>query len=61
MSYQCSRCNSDMEKGFLLEKGDGGILSSQTWVAGKADQSFLSRVRLKGKMVYNITTFRCTA
>jgi len=61
MSYQCSRCNSDMEEGFLLEKGDGGILSPQTWVAGKADKSFLSGVCLKGKMVYNITTFRCTA
>ena len=40
MSYQCSRCNSQMEEG--LEKGDGGILSAQTWVAGKSDKSFLS-------------------
>jgi len=61
MSYQCSKCNAGMEEGFLLEKGDGGILSSGTWVAGKPDKSFFSGVRLKGKVVYDIKTFRCIA
>jgi hypothetical protein len=61
MSYQCSKCKSDMEEGFLLEKGDGGILSSETWVAGKPEKSLFFGVSLKGKAVYDIKTFRCIA
>jgi hypothetical protein len=29
-----------MEEGFLLEKGDGPILSSETWVGGKPKKAF---------------------
>ncbi len=61
MSYQCSKCNSDMEEGFLLEMGDGNNMSSQTWVAGKLEKSFLMGVKLKGKAVYDVKTFRCIA
>jgi hypothetical protein len=61
MSYQCSKCNSDMEEGFLIEKGDGGILSSETWVAGEPVKSFFGGLNLKGKVVYDVKTFRCLA
>lgn len=61
MSYQCSKCSSEMEEGFLLEKGDGGVLSSQTWVTGKPEKSALFGVSLKGKAVYEVKTFRCMA
>lgn len=50
-----------MEEGFLLERGDGGTLSSETWVSGNPDKSYLSGVNLKGKVVYSVTTFRCIA
>lgn len=50
-----------MEEGFLLEKGDGAMLSSETWVAGKATKSLLTGVSLKGKTVYDVATFRCRA
>lgn len=60
MSHRCSKCNSDMEEGFLLEKGDGALLSSETWVAGKPVKSLLSGLSLKGKMVYDVVTFRCS-
>jgi hypothetical protein len=39
MPYQCSKCNSDMEEGFLLEKGDT-VLSSQSWIAGIPEKAF---------------------
>lgn len=61
MSYRCSKCNSDMEEGFVLEKGDSGSLSSETWVAGKLEPNILSGASLKGKAIYDIKTFRCTA
>ena len=61
MSYRCSQCNADMEEGFLLEKGDVGVLSPETWVAGKPEKSFFSGLSLRGKQIYNVTTFRCIA
>ena len=59
MCHQCSKCNSDMEEGFLLEKGDGALLSPGTWVAGKPEKSLVSGVSLKGKVLYDVVTFRC--
>ncbi len=59
MSYQCSRCDSKMEKGFLLEKGDGAVLSSETWVAGEPQKSMLTGVSLKNKTIFDVITFRC--
>ncbi|MBP1852864.1 hypothetical protein [Rhizobium halophytocola] len=48
-----------MDEGFLLERGDGGLLSSTTWVAGAPEKAFLSGLRLSGKAIYTIKTFRC--
>jgi len=59
--YQCSKCNSKMEEGFLLEKGDAGVLSPGNWVGGKPEKSLLHGVSLKGRALYEITTFRCTS
>lgn len=61
MSYQCSQCNSDTEEGFLLEKGDGAMMSSETWVAGKPNKSLFTGLSLRGQTVYNVVTFRCVA
>jgi ribosomal protein L37E len=60
MSYQCSKCSSEMEEGFLLEKSDV-LLSSETWVAGKPEKSFLQGLKLKGRALYDVKTFRCIA
>jgi len=61
MPYQCGKCNSDMEEGFLLEMGEGNCMSSQTWVEGKFERSFFMGAKLKGKAVYEVKTFRCIA
>lgn len=60
MSHRCSKCDSDMEEGFLLEKGDLGVLSVEAWVMGKPEKSLFSGLSLKGKQVYDVKTFRCT-
>jgi ribosomal protein L37E len=49
-----------MGEGFLLEKGDS-LLSSETWVSGKPVKSYLSGLNLKGTVMYDVTTFRCSA
>lgn len=61
MSHQCSKCGSDMEEGFLLEKGDGGVLSVETWAPGPPEKNWLSGLSLKDRLVYDVTTFRCMA
>jgi len=50
-----------MEEGFLLEKGDLGISSPETWVGGKPDKRLISGVSLKGKTLYEVVTYRCIA
>ncbi len=59
MSIQCSKCNSAMEEGFLLEIGD--TLSSQKWVVDKPEKSLFMGLKLKGKAAYDVNTFRCRA
>jgi DNA-directed RNA polymerase subunit RPC12/RpoP len=59
MAYQCSKCNSDTEEGFLLERGD--YLSSEMWVSGKPEKSLLFGIKLKGKTTYDVAVFRCIA
>lgn len=61
MLQRCSKCDSDMKEGFLLEIGDGGVLSRQAWVTGKPEKNFLSGVSVKGKQMYDVKTFRCGA
>ena len=61
MSHTCSKCSAVMEEGFLLEKGDLGALSAETWVAGQPVKSLISGLNLKEKVIYTVTSFRCTA
>ena len=59
MSVRCGKCNVDMEEGFLLEKGDVGVLSPQNWITGKPERSLLTGLKLKGRQVYDVRTYRC--
>jgi len=61
MFHNCSKCDAAMEEGFLLEKGDLGALSAEAWVAGQPVKSLISGLSLKEKVVYTVTSFRCTA
>jgi hypothetical protein len=49
-----------MVEGFLLEKGEAPLLSSTNWVSGKPEKGFFG-LKLKGKDIYEIQTFRCMA
>lgn len=50
-----------MKEGYLLEKGEGPVLSAETWVSGMPEKSWLAGLSLKGKVIYDVTTFRCIA
>jgi hypothetical protein len=49
-----------MEEGFLLDKTHGANLSGH-WVAGAPERSFWTGVKIRGKRIHPVRTFRCTA
>ena len=49
-----------MEEGFLLDKTHGANLNSH-WVAGAPDRSFWTGVKVRGKRLVAVRTFRCTS
>lgn len=61
MLHNCSKCDAAMEEGFLLEKGDLGVLSAEAWVSGQPVKSLISGLSLKEKVVYTVASFRCPA
>ena len=56
----CLRCRGPMEQGFVPDRGDYSVPGLQTWVAGAPEKSLWSGIKMKGKQVIPVTTFRCT-
>lgn len=50
-----------MEEGFLLDKGDAGSVSPQTWIAGHPVKSRFLGLKYKAQDIYNVKTYRCIA
>ena len=55
---ECPKCKGDMEEGFILDVTHGHRLASH-WVAGAPEKSFWLGVKVKGKRLMNVRTFRC--
>ncbi len=55
---RCSRCDGELEEGFMLDKGDNG---QSIWASGAPSGSFwrLSAVR-SGHRTLPVITLRCT-
>jgi len=54
----CSNCQEPMEPGFVVDHTYGSSLQS-SWVEGKPVDSFWTGLKLKGRLVFPVTTFRC--
>ena len=57
MQPKCSKCGSDMQEGFIVDKGYN-CTTRPSWVAGKPQKSWLG-TEVDGKTQYPIQTFRC--
>ena len=57
---ECPKCKARMEEGFLLDKTHGANLSSH-WIAGAPERSFWTGVKVRGKRLVPVRTFRCTS
>jgi hypothetical protein len=48
-----------MEEGYLLEKADHGAASVTAWVEGAPERSRWTGLKLKGRRVLRVKTYRC--
>lgn len=55
----CPKCTGAMEEGFILDVTHGHRLASR-WVAGPPERSMWLGVKVRGKRMQPVRTFRCT-
>ena len=48
-----------MERGYIIDEGQGGSRKLQTYVAGQPQKSFWAGLSLRGKDRLDVTTYRC--
>ncbi len=57
-TYTCPKCGSKMEEGFVPEIFRSGI-GKMVWVEGKPERDFWTGVKVPGKKLIAISTYRC--
>lgn len=57
-SHNCPACRSEMDEGFMLDKGDYSS-TQQEWAEGPPEKSFWTGLKLKGKEKLRVATYRC--
>lgn len=54
----CPKCGGSMEAGFLVDHTYGAVAKSE-WASGDARYSKWSGMQMKGRQLYEVSTFRC--
>jgi hypothetical protein len=49
-----------MERGFVIDHGEGDRGKVSQWVAGAPEPSFWAGVKTRGKERHHVAAFRCT-
>lgn len=57
----CSRCGSEMQDGFLLDRGDLEVRHPAVWVAGPPKKSLWMGTKIEGREVFEIASRRCVS
>lgn len=58
---KCIRCDGQLEKGFLIDKGDSDITRQATWASGEPNTSFWKFSAVKsGSTTLPVITLRCS-
>lgn len=58
-STTCPECSGPMEEGFIVDRGHYEYTKPSHWVEGRAESSFWTGTKTKGKDHYRIVTYRC--
>jgi hypothetical protein len=57
---KCMRCDGQLERGFLIDKGDSDVTRQAMWASGEPSTSFWSLSAVKsGSTMLPVTTLRC--
>jgi len=56
---KCPQCRVPMELGFLLDLSNGGTGKVARWVEGEPGKSGWTGLRLKGRTLRDIVSYRC--
>lgn len=56
----CPFCDVKMEEGFILDRQHYGLPDEQSWTEGKPVKSVWTGIKLKGKKVLKVRSWRCT-
>jgi predicted nucleic-acid-binding Zn-ribbon protein len=67
MTFECPKCRSRMEEGFIEEVTRNAIRAAK-WIEGPPEERYLFGLKTtpfiglntKGKRQYEVTTYRCT-
>ena len=57
----CTKCNTDMEEGFIVDYGHSQFRQAASWIAGPPEKGGFSGLEIKGKRQIPLRSFRCTA
>ncbi len=57
---RCIRCDGELEKGFMLDKGESDITSQAKWASGEPNTSLLRfSAAQSGSRKLPVVTYRC--
>lgn len=57
-SHTCSKCQSSMVEGFVLDAEHGGAHKVSTWIEGAPDKAWYG-LKTRGKPQFKIQSWRC--
>jgi len=57
---ECPKCRTAMDPGIMLDRGDHNYLNTVEWLEGKAEKSFWTGLKTKGKERLPVQTWRCS-
>ena len=60
-SHQCPKCNSGMNRGFVIDNTEGGGRRVTQWAAGPPRKSFWLGTKLPDEDLVPIGAYRCSS
>ncbi|MET0649209.1 MAG: hypothetical protein ABW208_21585 [Pyrinomonadaceae bacterium] len=55
----CAGCGGGMEEGFVLDRGSYNFPGEQQWIEGEPESSFWTGLKMDGKRLFKVMTYRC--
>ncbi len=59
-NYKCQKCGNTLEKGFVPETTQHGVVGRSIWIEGEMPLGLLGVFKLRDKRHVSITAYRCT-